>query len=336
MTSDELLILGAKGDPAEKGGYSEAQKQLMQSRLFSLLIKRCNRYTMGDSSSLPVETAEALLSSILFTLRQYIREHGDSALLLQEDWDDILSLGNRELQTRCARAKRELTRMKVCAPAVQSLAYSDTLKALGDFFSHYDSAFFAQDIPCDIDYPLCNPPDERLQGIEYIETYIHTLVLENTFCSRFPAQQIRDLTDCVPEYHELLLNTYASVGAYALCRALLELPPCPLVLSKIAQQALASAVCAMRVSECETALQNAAAQLCERIFPGEWEQKDYLSRYARAFAPQLYEAAAHDTIDGLLMSENIWKSDVTIKYKPAFKHPITGGVRKNRIKQLLR
>lgn len=45
---------------------SDEDRILIEAKLWKLLGKRTERYTMGDSTSIPVEIAEELLNSIFF------------------------------------------------------------------------------------------------------------------------------------------------------------------------------------------------------------------------------------------------------------------------------
>lgn len=48
---------------------TETEANQLLEKLWCLLAKRTERYTMGDSTSVPVETAQELLASICFTLQ---------------------------------------------------------------------------------------------------------------------------------------------------------------------------------------------------------------------------------------------------------------------------
>ncbi|CUO29740.1 Uncharacterised protein [Clostridium disporicum] len=52
---------------------SNEEKEMMQIKLWTLLGKVTERYTMGDSSSVPVEIAEELLKSITFLLNKEMK-----------------------------------------------------------------------------------------------------------------------------------------------------------------------------------------------------------------------------------------------------------------------
>ena len=49
----------------------------LQAKLFALLARQVRNYTKGESDSVPVETAQALLDSICFTLGLDLEDPGE-------------------------------------------------------------------------------------------------------------------------------------------------------------------------------------------------------------------------------------------------------------------
>ena len=55
-----------------KTRLTQAEQQALQAKLFALLARQVRNYTKGESDSVPVETAQALLDSICFTLADLV------------------------------------------------------------------------------------------------------------------------------------------------------------------------------------------------------------------------------------------------------------------------
>ena len=53
---------------------SEDDRNLIEIKIWKLLSDRIERYTMGDSTSVPIEIAEELLKSICFSLELELNE----------------------------------------------------------------------------------------------------------------------------------------------------------------------------------------------------------------------------------------------------------------------
>lgn len=69
-------IIARAGQQGIEPPLSPEEQLLLQQQLLSLLARQTAHYTAGDSSSVPVETAERLLRSICFTL--HIHPESDS------------------------------------------------------------------------------------------------------------------------------------------------------------------------------------------------------------------------------------------------------------------
>ena len=119
------------------------------------------------------------------------------------------------------RAKLLLLQAQRTQPPLVNTAYCDTLDALPAFFRSYDADFFAQEIPCSFDYPLCHPVSESLLGAEYMQEYLRRLILENTFLRAFPADALRALYErYYIDYSDLLVNLYLPAAEMSILCAL--------------------------------------------------------------------------------------------------------------------
>lgn len=196
----------------------------IQIKLWKLLGKRTECFTMGDSSSVPVEIAEGLMKSISFTLSLYMKNTGKTPAFLLEtaDMQELLKVSWREIELQMKTGRELLQKVKDSAPPVENISYKDTLKGIGVFFKKYDYRFFAHEIPCDIDYQLCHPLPDNLQGIEYINGYLNRLWTENRFCEHFNAERmVLLLKSYCPDYKGLLINLFEPVAVNAIGLALI-------------------------------------------------------------------------------------------------------------------
>jgi hypothetical protein len=93
-------------------------------------------------------------------------------------------------------------------------AYIDTIDyGIPIFFKEYDIRFASHESesPGSIDYPLA-VDEMKLVGIEYLEAYLNTIDLENTFCSYFDISEIEALLKSYNKNSYLLLiNIYQFV-----------------------------------------------------------------------------------------------------------------------------
>ena len=194
-----------------------------RANLLELLLAQAQRYTQGESTSLPRETMDELLASLCYTLGIDPKK-GDRALL-------PLALGDPH--ERYAEALDRLRKKADCArvlagqlclnaPALDCIALHSTLRSIVAGLNGYDPRFFAHRVPGDIDYQLLRPVPERVQGVDYILAYLTRLDAELRFLSRLPLHRVLALLDGFsPEWRELVANLYAPVATNALGLALL-------------------------------------------------------------------------------------------------------------------
>ena len=85
-----------------QGPLTAAEQAEVRVRLYALLTEQARRYTLGESTSVPVELAEELLRSLCFTLG-LSPEGGERArALLALDWEVELERGRTGLRSDAA------------------------------------------------------------------------------------------------------------------------------------------------------------------------------------------------------------------------------------------
>ena len=199
---------------------TEEDEANIKTQLWELLSRQTNRYTMGDHSSVPIETAKELLESINFTIAIYLKDMGDysqSAFLMKNiNLSELFKKGQRVIEEKIAEGKVLLEKVMRTRLAVDNFSYEDTIREISSFFKKYDYRFMAHEIPCYIDYQLFSPMPE-LSGVEYINEYLSRLLWENEFCRYFyPKDIIRLLMSYCRDYREELINIFDPVFTNAL------------------------------------------------------------------------------------------------------------------------
>ena len=183
--------------------------------IYLLLEERIRRYTMGDSTSVPVDTARRLLEGVLYCLdlnRRFLSPEHAASTPLKTRWQAGVHTAKRMAQ----RAKLLLLQVQRNPPPLVNTAYRDTLDALPSFFAGYDADFFPQEIPCSFDYPLCQPVSESLLGAEYMQDYLRRLLAENALLRALPREALLSLYQrYYVDYADLLVNLYLPAAEMA-------------------------------------------------------------------------------------------------------------------------
>ena len=254
--------------------------------LYSLLSAQCKSFTGGQSSSLSVETVEALLSSICFSLSCFANKYGQNALLkippekALEGARDILK---KRIQL-CKTLYLTLLRLPF---QPDNVSYRDTVNGMENFFKKYDYYFFADQVPCDIDYQLCLPVNENLWGVEFLTEYIKRLICESRFCGAFQRYEITALlANFGSRNDELLINVFTPVLSNALGRVLLGNDISTLEVTPDGIEKLFSMFAGLKYEEALPIVDKASKLLCSRVgFSGY--NAEYVTESARTLIPRI-------------------------------------------------
>lgn len=264
------LVYAAMQEGAALGILTEQSILDLQCELWALLGKRTSRFTMGDSSSVPVETAQGLLHSVCFSIGLELRKcpglRQAAIRLGTEGIAALFELGKGEVKKKVIYGRALLEKLLRTAVPTNNRAFLDTVhKALPMFFKRYDADFFAHDITCDIDYQLFCPVEE-LEGVEYINEYLRRLLLENRFVCAFEPDTVYRLLEgyCVDPV-EQLINLFEPVFVNAVGLALLEQDCRKLNIREGDRDALLHLLSGCSSSALETLVEEATVRLCEKV-----------------------------------------------------------------------
>lgn len=287
------------------GILTEEDVRQIKSRLWHLLAERTQRYTMGDSTSVPVETAGELLRSVCFTIALHLKTAGANRALLLRDMPlpELLQAGRADIEAQVKAGRECLQKVKDSAPKLCNLSYWDTLAGLETFFKKYDIYFFAHEIPCDMDYQLCLAVPEELQGIEYINEYLRRLRVENEFCGQFETCAMTALLKSYcADYEGLLINLYEPVAVNALGIAMLEGDIPALNITDRDRMELMNRLKDGGKAKTAQELRRAAEVLCGRFSIGDAAAKDYLKRTAAELCPRILAALPNNRLERIFLT----------------------------------
>lgn len=232
-----------------------------QENLWQLLCRQARLY-VPDSSSLPEETAAALAESILLTLGA----DSNPAILLSEHLLERFRQGQRLLRQKIEMTRHLWQIAWATRPEVENRSLLDTLNSLKYFPARYDLRFFAQEIPCDMDYQLSQPVPELLRGVDYVNEWLRRLCLEQNFLCRFEPALVRAVLErSCPDYWGLLINLYEPIAVNALGLALLGNSPRSLVISLPQRLQLEARFANLPATERNNILTAGALTLCDAL-----------------------------------------------------------------------
>ena len=277
----------------------EAVKEI-RLRVFDLAAKRAERYAMGDSS-IRTEIFREIVKSVCFTLR--IGAETKEMPLFEAISGDIRGLmdaGETALEKKIRRGRELLENARTGAVRVDNISYLGVASGIEKFFKSYDYRFFAHEIPGDIDYQLCLPVPESLEGIEYISEYLRRLGAENELCGHFDAEKITALLECCcADYRELLINIFEPVAVNALGLEMLGEDVFSLDITEKGRTRLEAGFAEWGETG-GARLADAAERLGTRLGLSD-ECTGYLSETAAALFPRITAALTHGGLEGIFV-----------------------------------
>lgn len=261
-------------------------------KLLALLRRETRLYTSGESGSIPWETAQGMLASLLYTLRLDGEDPGERGRQLAEaDLEEELRRGRQRLRWKMDYARRLWRRLAESGAAGDSRALGETLLGIGEFWRRYDWRFAAHEVPCDIDYPLALPVSEELRGVDYLTEWLGRLEAEVRFRDAFPREAREAAWERFhPERYDLPLNLYEPLAADALCLFALGQDVRALAVGPEERRAFAARMDLLTEGETEASLRRWAEGLGEALGLPEGRDRRYLTAYAGTLLPRIRTA----------------------------------------------
>ena len=302
-------ISEALGFVTEAGGLSAGGRERFEAGLLELLADHILRYTHGSSYSVRAERAEELMRSILACIGRLLRRFPDRETALRRlaaaDPRELFEAGKLLLERDAEEARALLRQVQESRPPVRLLNLEAALyEELPGYLDGFDPVFAAYSPPDCLIYPAAAAPEAA--ALPDLPAYLRALLLENAYCSRYPAEELEGLLAALARPYrtraeELGVNLFRETLANALCAALagtagrLLLPP---ERAESLQRTLAALPEEDRRRRILTGFEGLAA--------GEEEEpRRYIERCAEALAGELARSAGA----GLLAERLVWPDD---------------------------
>lgn len=200
---------------------SDKKISAMQTDLLLILAEQTDKWSKGESSSIPTEKAQDIMRSILFVIGIQLKsyqtpEQAVDVLKLESlktIFENGLKLVRRKI-TICRHLQKVILNHLLDTPNVY---YRSTIAdGINGFFKLYRPQFAAHEIHITADYPVFMGRPE-LEGIEFIEKYLRYIQAENAFCICFTPQDIHHLLyGLTQDYRSVPLNIFEPVLLSAL------------------------------------------------------------------------------------------------------------------------
>lgn len=286
--------------------FGEADVTKIQSRLWSMLGRQTEAYTLGDSGSIRIETAQELLESICYVIGLSLETNDQAgiirALLDSENYEEHFRAGLAQVEARVQSGRALLKEVREGALRINNISYLSTLKELAVFFKKYNYRLFAHEIPCTIDYQLFQAVPDEKKGIDYINEYLRRLILENRFVRLFDEETVVLLLKSVcRDYREQLINIYEPVAYNALALTLLGHDVMSLDITKDDRLRLHQLLMSKK-EKALTLFEGETERLCDILSISDEGMKTYLKATAAELCSRINSVKLPVQFDGIFPS----------------------------------
>lgn len=198
------------------GILSDGDLASVRDQLTTLLSQKAGELTDGTSSSISVETAGELMSSMTFVtgvrLKEYeCPEHAAEAVR-DSRIGDLFQEGLDSVRCKVSRTRRIHRRITDGLFETPSVYYRSTVEdGINGFFRLYEPETGAHKLHITVDYPAFKGRPE-LDGIEFIERYLSYIEAEDSFCRLFRPKNVhRLMCGITPDYPSCPVNIFEPV-----------------------------------------------------------------------------------------------------------------------------
>lgn len=287
-----------------KGLLSEEGVQKIQLNCLELLAAKVERYTGGDSSSIPVKSAENIMKSNLYTIGVFLKtfQRPDEAVraLIDQGITNCYERGRNKIEMKLRAAKHLHQEIVKKLPDINNYTFNATIvDGMLGFFKLYNPDFEAYETHITCDYPLCHPI-LGLEGIEFIEKYLKSIYYENMFCNYFSADILHHMLCGYNErYEDLIFNIFEQVLTQAMGCVLVKADILSLYISRSQVEQIYTLLSEKSQEEIETIMLECLGRLTYSLCITDLDLKRYMKKSILKVAATIFNAVQIDRLDCL-------------------------------------
>ena len=270
-------------------------------KLYALLAKQADRYMEGRSSSIPKETAEQLMKSILYVIGMEIRfeNNGYMALhkLMSWDVDCLFASGLCVIEKKLKKVQHLQRSILKNLVISENSYYRSTIEdGVNAFFDLYSPQYGAHLIHITADYPLM-AQRPSCQGVLFMEQYLTAIQIENRFLLRVDEEDLHHIMLSVSEYYEKIpVNLCQPAVLSALGRVLCGKNPEGVILQRVDVERLKGILL-----EDADHLRMQVHHAMRQLFHTDRKETDYFMALSDGLAKQIHQAIIDNTLHKLFV-----------------------------------
>lgn len=294
-----------------KGLISQQAVRGIQVQLLDVLKELIAGYTQGKSSSIGIDKAESIMTSVIYVIDAYVAGVGSPeeglSCLNQETMSELHRRGLKRVRHWLEESRRLYEQIMAHKLNVSLDTYHDTLASLPGYFHTYDLIYAAHDVTADMDYPLVFD-DMKRRGIFYIKRYLETLAIETEFCSRFSREEVeKTLMDYGRKYRidyvKTPLNLFEILINNALASGILGKRAEVLRITALQYEIVKELACRLEPAGLSGLIEQAKENMVENLEISGQELLEYIDDYQEVFRQRLSGAVEHGNLDYLIIPD---------------------------------
>ena len=265
-------------------------------KLYALLAKQADRYMEGRSSSIPKETAEQLMKSILYVIGMEIRSENNGYMALHKlmSWDvDSLFVSGLSVIQKKLKKVMHLQRSILNNLAISKNSYyrSTIEDGVNAFFDLYSPQYGAHLIHITADYPLM-AQRPSCHGVLFMEQYLTAIQIENSFLVSVDEEDLHHIMLSVSEHYEKIpVNLCRPVVFSVLGRVLCGKNPEGVILQDADVERL-KGILSVDADHLKEMVHHAMRQL----FHTDRKETEYFMSLTDGLAKQIHQAIKDNTL----------------------------------------
>ena len=299
------------------GLVTDEDLQMFYVKLYALLAKQADRYMEGRSSSIPKETAEQLMKSILYVIGMEIRseDNGYKALhkLMSCDVDCLFTSGLSVIEKKLKKVRHlQKSILKNLVISKNSYYRSTIEDGVNAFFDLYSPQYGAHLIHITADYPLM-AQRPSCQGVLFMEQYLTAIQIENRFLLRVDEEDLHHIMLSVSEHYEKIpVNLCQPVVFSVLGRVLCGKNPEGVILQRVDVERL-KGILSVDADHLKEMVHHAMHQL----FHTDRKETDYFMSLTDGLTKQIHQAIKDNTLHKLFVvpAKQKKKSHASLSYE---------------------
>ncbi|CAM3593887.1 DUF6179 domain-containing protein [Marinicrinis lubricantis] len=306
-----MYTISLMNEGLRAGLLTTQESARIQHAFMQILQELIYKYTQGESTSVTTETAESLLSSIMYAADAYLYSYEEpERAMVYLKTSDVRRIYEKGLERvrRCFEETKqlydELAANKLNVPVD---AYLMTLEeSIPVFLRKYGILFDAHNTMASIDYPLA-VDDMRLQGVYYIKQYLERLKLETDFCRLFDEQELLELLihygrECRFNFRIELFNIFELVLQHAVFSILSGGKAGCVQISEVQYKILEQQFMNINESQIRSVIENGMQRLQQELQIQNVLMKMYMDWNTEDFVKRVSHAAKHDSLRSVIIT----------------------------------